>query len=987
MKKTIKYTIFFLIFVCAIFLFSCRNDVHASIYDDITFDAEFYLSANTDVRAAYGNNYSAAHSHYIVHGKNEPRPTSICFDVRYYVDTYKDLKRAFGNNYREAYNHFITFGIKEGRMSSPFFDVQYYLNTYPDLKRAYGNNYREAYNHFITFGIKEGRRGSKFFDAQYYINSYPDLKKAFGNNYRQAYYHYVSCGMNEGRNPCSDININCYLNSYSDLKKAFGNNYKSAAEHYYYNGIYEGRYPNHKYSEKVESATCSKPGRKIYTCLCGSKYEVVIPATGNHTWDKGIHTNAVHTANSLVAGYTTYTCTKCGEKKVTKESAPTHTMQVIAGKSETCKDAGYTSYKQCTVCGYIEGKVTIPSSPSKHTWDSGVVTPPVHTSSQLVAGYTTYTCTICKTTRVEYGPTPTHNLQSISAKAPNCKEDGYSSYQKCSICDYTIGKTTYPKTPDKHTWDNGVVTPAIHTAEQLVASKTTYTCTVCGQQDVKTGQTPSHQLYYIPGKPATCSEVGYTGYKQCAICSYIADKNELQIDSSNHVLDSGVKTPPVHTKDELKAGYTTYHCTLCQQEVVKDQTEVPTHNLICYLRDSGTHTSKGSEHLQCTVCDYTEDNELPVLHEGSLQTENEVSPTCTTNGYKNVKCNICGYTDRITLNRLSENGTHTLVDDESAPAKEPTCTELGNTQGQKCTVCSYTVPSKSIPMVNHTQGELVQDVETIHEENRCVQGYTEYKCKVCQQNYKEYKKVQHGNSIVTIQKAEHTKDSFKPTTNIYTCSICKQITRTQPINDEYKHKIVTVGEQEATCGSPGHGAGTRCLVDDCTYNEPGGGATAPNTTSATGSHTYEYRDLTEYEKLGSRLNAVQIHECTTCKAVDPSDNAYITLPELFKTVNTVVIYGDMTISKLEIPKDKTLIVFGALGYFYENTNNGTIYYNSLKPYSIVPSLGADSIKGTLVDGEGGSQIPITEINKSEVEQFISEKLSSEPEKTKEYGKK
>ena len=73
------------------------------------------------------------------------------FDAEYYLNKYPDLKAAFGNDYSAALNHFITFGIKEGRQGCDDFNIDIYKGNYPDLRKAFGNNNGAYVAHYLEY--------------------------------------------------------------------------------------------------------------------------------------------------------------------------------------------------------------------------------------------------------------------------------------------------------------------------------------------------------------------------------------------------------------------------------------------------------------------------------------------------------------------------------------------------------------------------------------------------------------------------------------------------------------------------------------------------------------------------------------------------------------------------------------------------------------------------------------------------------------------
>ncbi len=116
----------------------------------------------------------------------------------------------------------------------------------------------------------------------------------------------------------------------------------------------------HAYTATVtKQPTCGATGVRTYTCTCGHSYTETIPATGNHVYDGDDDTvcnvcghvrdvacdheyNAVVTAPTCTSGgYTTHTCTKCGD---------TYVDEYTDALGHTYDD---DSDAVCNVCGHV----------------------------------------------------------------------------------------------------------------------------------------------------------------------------------------------------------------------------------------------------------------------------------------------------------------------------------------------------------------------------------------------------------------------------------------------------------------------------------------------------------------------------------------------------------------------------------------------------------------------------------------------------------
>lgn len=272
-------------------IIGCGVEIEDGFFDD--FDVTAYRKRYPKLSRKYGDDLDAYYEHYLLKGKAtgwdgstngvfpSERPSAIyngvdyapVFDAEYYLNKYPDLKAAFGNDSSAALNHFITFGIKEGRQGCDDFSIDIYKGNYPDLRKAFGNNNDAYVAHYLEYGLKEGRDGlevlqdskdntsddkkddtntgyvasaeekkySAVYDYIYYRNAYADLRAAFGDDSAKYFQHFLQNGMAEGRQACRDFDVKIYKNNYKDLQAAFGNNTALYYTHYMEHGKAEHR--------------------------------------------------------------------------------------------------------------------------------------------------------------------------------------------------------------------------------------------------------------------------------------------------------------------------------------------------------------------------------------------------------------------------------------------------------------------------------------------------------------------------------------------------------------------------------------------------------------------------------------------------------------------------------------------------------------------------------------------------------------------------
>lgn len=278
--------------------------------------------------------------------------------------------------------------------------------------------------------------------------------------------------------------------------------------------------------------TCTTDGKEVRVCSkCSEKEERTIPATG-HTLKKeegvvATCTKDGHEGNTVceVCGETLKEgkvipklghdwsnengkCTRCGESHEHSFGEGTTIKEL------TCTQDGEIDYK-CSKCGYIKKEIT---KATGHEWGEWQTT-----LAQTCAtdGKEERTCAKCsekeertlKATGHEWGEWKTtlaqtcttdgkeericskcskkeertlkatgHKSETVGAKAPTCKEDGYTGDEVCKVCHETLNKgTTIPKT-DSHEWGKWTTVRESTCTEKGEQSRK---CAVCGEEEIE----------------------------------------------------------------------------------------------------------------------------------------------------------------------------------------------------------------------------------------------------------------------------------------------------------------------------------------------------------------------------------------------------------------------------------------------------------------------------------------------------------------------
>lgn len=434
----------------------------------------------------------------------------------------------------------------------------------------------------------------------------------------------------------------------------------------YTDNIVPSNINNHKLvsSKPAVAATCTDTGlsHEVSCEICGT---VVVEQTvtpidpNNHN-----HIAVVTDPTCTEQGYTTHTCSRCGDTYVdTYVNALGHDLVHHDAKAPTCTEIGWDAYDTCSRCDYTTYN-EIPSL-GGHTYNS-MVTDPTCTTE----GYTTHTCSRCGDTYIdnivpELGhststtlgyvePTCTemgyyikkctvcaavfrdyvddalgHDLTHHDAKAPTCTEIGWDAYDTCSRCDHT---TYVEKAALGHDMQNIEAKAATCTEIGWDAYEK---CTRCDHtENYNELAALGHDLVNHEAQDPTCTEIGWDAYDTCSRCDYTTYVEKTAL---GHDYDS-VVTDPTCTEQ----GYTTHTCSRCNDTYVDAYVNALGHDLVHHDAKAPTCTEIGWDAYDtCSRCDYTTYNELAALGHTEVIDE-AVAPTYDTTGLTEGKhCSVC----------------------------------------------------------------------------------------------------------------------------------------------------------------------------------------------------------------------------------------------------------------------------------------------------------------------------------------------------------
>ena len=261
----------------------------------------------------------------------------------------------------------------------------------------------------------------------------------------------------------------------------------------------------HSYTSKVtQAATCSSQGIKTYTCSCGYSYTQTIASTGHS------YTSVVTRPTCTTGGYTTYTCSGCGDSYQSNVTSSTGHSYISTVVEPTCTTAGYTHYT-CTKCNdSYQGNNTAATG---HNYKTTVIDPTCTTD-----GYTNYRCTTCGDTYQGNIVTATGHSYSSVITQPTCTEQGFTTYT-CRTCGSSY-KGAYTNATG-HGYSAKVTAPTC-----TAGGYTTYTCIGCGHSYKDQMTNPAGHSYKTTVIAPTCLTGGYTIYKCHCGDTYTANQTQ-----------------------------------------------------------------------------------------------------------------------------------------------------------------------------------------------------------------------------------------------------------------------------------------------------------------------------------------------------------------------------------------------------------------------------------------------------------------------------
>ena len=318
--------------------------------------------------------------------------------------------------------------------------------------------------------------------------------------------------------------------------------------------------PANAVKEKKIAATCTKEGlydEVVYCSVCNAEIsretKTIKPIAHNYTL-------TVTEPTCTEQGFTTYTCSACGDTYVGNYTdAKGHTEVDDVAVAPTCIETGLTAGKHCSVCNtVIVAQEVVPATGHTVVTDKAVVAR--CTTTGLTEGSH---CSVCNTVLVaqEVVPAKGHNLSDPTTTIqPTCTQKGKKE-SVCVICGETVSEEINTLGHDLSEWK---VTTEASCAEKGEKKRN---CLRCDYVETQTIEKLNHKYSKIVTKP-TCIEQGYTTYT-CADCSSLYKDNYT--DALGHTVVKDKAVAATFAKTGKTEGS---HCKVCGK-IIKAQKTIP----------------------------------------------------------------------------------------------------------------------------------------------------------------------------------------------------------------------------------------------------------------------------------------------------------------------------------------------------------------------------------------------------------------------------
>ncbi|MBE6791209.1 MAG: hypothetical protein E7535_08495 [Ruminococcaceae bacterium] len=502
--------------------------------------------------------------------------------------------------------------------------------------------------------------------------------------------------------------------------------------------------------------------KEINYIITGADEYTEVLVTEEHGWDDWFVTVD---PDCDTKGEKTRQCISCGYTETAEIPADGHTQgaPVISDEvAPSCSAEGsYRETISCEICGVVISEKTVPVPKTEHTKGESVKENEVAPSCTADGSYDEVVrCTVCgeiiSSKTVTVGAAHQDGEPEVQREESTCDKAGFvKTTVSCTVCGEVLSETTEElplaeHSPAEAVKENEVEADCVNDGSYDMVVY----CSVCGEKLSETSHTEpklDHDMGpFIITTPPTCTEDG-VATAECSRCDYTETK---AAPSDGHIEEEIPAVVPTCTEDGATAGV---KCFVCDEVIVAPVTE-------------------------------------PKLGHDMSDFEEKIPATCLYDGEKEAQCSRCDYYETKTIPATG----HT---EEIIPAKEPTCTEDGNHEGKKCSVCGEILDEAEVyPSTGHSMGPYIDEVLM-----DCVtDGVARADCSLCDYfDIKTTKAKGHTEKAVAGLEPTCTEDGYEAGIICADCGEVIEGTGWLPATGHKEAEAVIENEVEADCENDG----------------------------------------------------------------------------------------------------------------------------------------------------------------------------------------
>ena len=429
---------------------------------------------------------------------------------------------------------------------------------------------------------------------------------------------------------------------------------------------------------------CTEDGSLTYTCLrCGEKRIENIAATG-HDWTGSVEKDATCTED----GVEKYTCSRCAESYETVIPARGHERMLTVKRKSTCTLEGIERIS-CAVCGAYLGEEPMPLA--EHDL-SDIEVLRESTCSETGLGY--YRCLNCRFSKYVTLALKAHSEEKTVIREATCSEAGYCSV-KCTTCGKHLRYEIISKT------EHSPVRKVMREATCSREGEACWQCSVCGttistEAIGKVAHSPSVRIT----KESTCSENGIIE-TYCTVCGETLGTEKME--KKEHVLSERTALEPTCTSEGVRETY----CTVCSEVVGSESIGKKEHTFKRVVIEP-TCTEDGSVTMICTLCGYVKKTVRKML--GHVKDSGKTEKTECETGVV-YSCTRCGKELERNTKANHSYGTTAYVDENGYHIPCTRCSRLTDVSS----VDDYTTV-RNIVHVDSVESMNIEAVELMSED-------------------------------------------------------------------------------------------------------------------------------------------------------------------------------------------------------------------------------------------------------------------------------